>query len=254
MSNYKILSKEAHKDLRVNTERSAAYGDNIMYTMTFPMEFRDIQSCYPIFFCKDPESGQLYPAALLGLEQDQNLFLSDSGWDASYIPMMIRRHPFLIGFQADPDGAEGATKPVVSIDSDSPRLIDSSEKQSSEKEGSSEKGEALFNQDGTASDFLQSSIGTLESIHRGLEHNKGFIAALLEHQLLESFTLQITLNDGSNNELAGFYTIAEQKLQSLDGETLAKFNAQGYLQSIYMAIASFARLRPMIDKKNAQLA
>ena len=246
MSNYQILSKEAHKDLRVSTVRSAEYGDNIMYTMTFPMEFRDIQSCYPIFFCKDPESGQLYPAALMGFEQEQNLFLSDSGWDASYIPMMVRRHPFLIGFQADPDGPEGAAKPVVSIDSDSPRLIDSADQ-------STDEGEALFNQDGSPSDFLQTSIGALESIHRGLEHNKGFIAALLEHELLESFTLKITLNDGSNNELMGFYTIAEQKLQALDGDTLAKFNAQGYLQSIYMAIASFARLRPMIDKKNAQL-
>jgi hypothetical protein len=245
MSNYKILNNDVHKDLRVNTSRSAQLGDNIMYTMTFPMEFRDIQSCYPIFFCKDPESGQLYPAALLGFEQDQNLFLSDSGWDATYIPLMVRRHPFLIGFQADPDGGEGATKPVVSIDSDSPRLINNA---------GSEEGEALFNQEGAPSDFLQTSIGALESIHRGLEHNKGFIAALLEHELLESFSLEITLNDGSNNQLMGFYTIAEEKLQSLDGDTLAKFNAQGYLQSIYMAIASFARLRPMIDKKNAQLA
>ncbi len=247
MSNYNILNNDVHKDLRVNTGRSAQLGDNIMYSMTFPMEFRDIQSCYPIFFCKDPESGQLYPAALLGFEQDQNLFISDSGWDATYIPLMVRRHPFLIGFQADPDGAEGTTKPVVSIDSDSPRLIEASGDDSQE-------GEALFKQDGTPSDFLQTSIGTLESIHRGLEHNKGFIAALLEHELLESFSLEITLNDGSNNQLMGFYTIAEEKLQSLDGETLAKFNAQGYLQSIYMAIASFARLRPMIDKKNAQLA
>jgi hypothetical protein len=244
MSNYTILNNDVHQNLTVNTSRSAEYGDNIMYTMTFPMEFRDIQSCYPIFFCKDPESGQLYPAALLGFEQDQNLFLSDSGWDATYIPLMVRRHPFLIGFQADPDSGEGATKPVVSIDSDSPRLIND--------EGT--EGEVLFNQDGTPSNFLQTSIGTLESIHRGLEHNKGFIAALLEHELLEPFSLEITLNDGSNNQLMGFYTIAEEKLQSLDGETLAKFNAQGYLQSIYMAIASFARLRPMIDKKNAQLA
>jgi hypothetical protein len=247
MSNYKILNNDVHKDLRVNTSRSAQLGDNIMYTMTFPMEFRDIQSCYPIFFCKDPESGQLYPAALLGFEQDQNLFLSDSGWDATYIPLMVRRHPFLIGFQADPDGSEAAIKPVVSIDSDNPRVIHSTGKDSDE-------GEALFNQDGTPSDFLQTSIGTLESIHRGLEHNKGFIAALLEYELLESFSLEITLNDGSNNQLKGFYTIAEEKLQSLDGDTLAKFNAQGYLQSIFMAIASFARLRPMIDKKNAQLA
>ena len=95
-----------------------------MYTMTFPMEFRDIQSCYPIFFCKDPESGQLYPAALLGFEQNQKPVSQRQRMGRDLYTIDGRRHPFLIGFQADPDGAEGATKPVVSIDSRQPTLIE----------------------------------------------------------------------------------------------------------------------------------
>ena len=83
------------------------------------------------------------------------------------------------------------------------------------------------------------------------------IKALSQHCSKKNYSSpspsKITLNDGSNNKLMGFYTIAEEKLQSLDGETLEKFNAQGYLQSIYMAMASFSRIRPMIDKKNAAL-
>lgn len=240
MSSFAIVDSSVHGDLKVNTSRGVEFGDNLMFTMTYPMEFRDIQSCYPIFFSKDPETGQFYPVALLGFEDQTNLFLNDDQWDATYIPMTVRRQPFLIGFQADPDKGEDATKPVVSIDMDSPRV-------------SNGDGESLFTEDGKPSEFLQKTIGTLEAIHRGLEHNKGFITALLEHDLLESFSLEITLKDGSNNKLMGFYTIAEEKLQSLDGETLAKFNTQGYLQSIYMAMASFSRIRPMIDKKNAAL-
>jgi len=243
MSSFAIVDSSVHRDLTVNTNRGAAFGDNLMFTMTYPMEFRDIQSCYPIFFSKDPETGQFYPVALLGFEEQSNLFLNGDQWEATYIPMTIRRQPFLIGFQPDPAKGDGATKPVVSIDMDSPRVTRND-------------GEALFNEDGEdgkPTDFLQKTIGTLEAIHHGLEHNKGFVAALLEKELLESFTLEITLNDGSNNKLMGFYTIAEEKLQSLDGETLEKFNAQGYLQSIYMAMASFSRIRPMIDKKNAAL-
>lgn len=244
MSNFVIVDSKLHTNLKVNTSRSAELGDNVMYTMTYPMEFRDIQSCYPIFFSKDPDSGQFYPAALLGFEEGDNLFLDDNGWQATYIPMMIRRQPFLIGFQPDPSQGKDATKPVVSIDMDNPRVI---------AQGNDESGETLFDEAGNPSEFLQQTIGRLESIHRGLEHNKGFIAALLEHELLESFTLEITLNDGSNNKLMGFYTIAEEKLQTLSGDTLAKFNTQGYLQSIYMAMASFSRIRAMIDKKNASL-
>ena len=49
--------------------------DAVMYVMTYPMEFRDIQSCYPILFTKDPNTGSFFSAAVLGFEADQNLFL-----------------------------------------------------------------------------------------------------------------------------------------------------------------------------------
>ena len=240
MSNFAILDKKKHGDLSIITERGAAYGDNIMHSMTFALEFRDVQSCYPIFFCKDQETGAFYPTALLGFENEQNLFLTDSGWDAPYIPLTVRRQPFLIGFQPAPELGEGEKKPVVSIDMDNPRI-------------NSEKGETLFDNKGEPSGFLQTTIKMLENIHRGLEHNKGFVAALLKHELLESFTLEITLNDGSKNQLQGFYTIAEEQLHKLDGTALGELHANGYLQPIFMAVASFARVRTLIDKKNALL-
>ena len=74
MSNYVLLGTNAHKDLKVITARSKNYGDNVMHAMTFPMEFRDVQSSYPIFFCKDPESGQFYPTALLDLSRTKICF------------------------------------------------------------------------------------------------------------------------------------------------------------------------------------
>jgi hypothetical protein len=241
MSNFALLDKAKHQDLKIITERGAAYGDNIMHSMTFALEFRDVQSCYPIFFCKDSETGAFYPTALFGFEGGQNLFLTDSEWDAAYIPLTVRRHPFLIGFQPAPEIAEGERKPVVSIDMDNQRV-------------NQENGEQIFDENGEPSTYLQKSIQMLENLHRGLEHNKGFVRALLKHELLESFTLEITLNDGSKNALQGFYTIAEEKLQTLDSDALGELHASAYLQPIFMALASFARVRTMIDKKNALLA
>ena len=91
----------------------------------------------------------------------------------------------------------------------------------------------------------------LEAIHRGHEHNRGFIQTLLKYDLLESFTLEVTLNNGSKNELKGFYTIAEQKLHELSGDVFELLNKRGYLQAIFMAVASHSRLRPIVEKKNA---
>lgn len=240
MTNFVVLNQSLHKDLKVNTTRSEMYGDNVMHAMTFPLEFRDIQSCYPIFFSKDSESGKFYPTALFGLEQNENLFLSDDGWDATYIPMMIKRHPFLVGYQDAPDHDGGKTA-VVSIDLDNPRINE-------------HIGESLFTDDGESTAYLSDSIKLLESIHRGHEHNKGFIDTLLEYDLLESFTLEVNLNNGSKNQLQGFYTIAEQKLHELNGDTFDMLNKRGYLQAIFMAVASHSRLRTLVDKKNALCA
>ena len=237
MTDYKVLNKDIHNGVRVITTRGKHYGDNVMHAMTFPAEFRDIQSCYPIFFCKDTESGSFYPVALFGLEQQENLFLTDDGWDATYIPMSMRRHPFLIGFQADDQQPDGR-RPVVSIDMDNPRVAEGD-------------GERLFYDDGSASPYLTEMISILESIHAGHEHNKGFIQTLVEHDLLEAFTLEVTLRNGTRNQLTGFYTIKETNLYQLDGSTLQSLNKQGFLQAIFMAVASHARLRPIVEKKSA---
>jgi hypothetical protein len=116
---------------------------------------------------------------------------------------------------------------------------------------SEEKGQALFDNDSQPTDYLKAMMSRLESLHHGHEHNKGFISALTEAELLEPFTLEITLDNGSTNQLIGFYTINEEKLLELDGSTLEELNKQGFLQPIYMAVASYARIRALIDKKNA---
>ena len=90
----------------------------------------------------------------------------------------------------------------------------------------------------------------LLTIHQGLQSTPAFIKALMEHQLLESFVLDIELNDGSQNRLAGFYTINEEKLHGLSGTVLEQWNQLGYLQAIYMVIASLSNFRALIERKN----
>ena len=239
MTNYVSLNDTEHANLKVVTTRSAEYGDNVNYAMTFPFEFRNIQACYPIFFQKEASTGAFFPLALFGFEKEENLFLSDAGWDAAYVPIMIRRQPFLIGFQADPDDPEKKT-PVVSIDLDNPRVNDS-------------EGEALFLEHGGTSEFLQQTTANLELIHQANQHSKEFVAAIIELGLLESVSVNIELLDGSSNQLLGFYTINEDLVQQLSAENLADLNAKGFLQPLFMALASHTCIRSLVDRKNQRL-
>jgi hypothetical protein len=94
----------------------------------------------------------------------------------------------------------------------------------------------------------------LESIHQGHEQNKVLIEMLLEHSLLEEFAVEVTLRDGSLKRLSGFYTIAEENLYALSGDVLGALNEKGFLQAIFMAVASLSRLRPLVEKKTVTIS
>ncbi len=233
MSQYEILDKDQHRQVRIKTGYNAALGDAVMYVMTYPMEFRDIQSCYPILFTKDPNTGGFFATALMGLEPEQNLFLKDDGWDAAYVPAMLKRQPFLIATGESDDNQV----PVASLDVEHPRV-------------SQEEGEALFDSEGAPTDFLNHTVALLDRLHRGLQHGIGFVDTLLEHELLEEITFDIAFQDGSKKTLQGFYTIAEERLFELPGDALESLNKAGYLQPIFMAVASLSRVRDIIERRN----
>lgn len=239
MTNFALLNIDDHQDLRVITDRAAKYGDNVMYAMTFPFEFRSIQAHYPIFFHRD-DNGDYYPVALFGFEEGENLFLNESGWNADYIPAMIRREPFLIGYQGSEDQGDADKARVMSIDLDHPRV-------------SQDSGEALFRPLGGRTPYLEDAATLMEEIYGGYVHNKTFVAALEEHELIESVTVGITLNDGSQNQLLGFFAINEEKVEQLPGSVLEEFSQQKILMPLFMILASTGNVRNLIEFRNQRL-
>ncbi len=237
MSQYEVLNKDKHSQLRIKTGFGAELGDAAMYVATYALEFRDIQSCYPILFTKDPESGGFFAAALLGFEAGQNLFLKNGVWDASYVPAMVRRQPFLIATGSGGDN----DNPVVSVDRTNPRVTE-------------DDGELLFDDNGELTEYLQHQIRVLDKLHHGLQHNSGFIEALLKHDLLEQITVDITFADGESKSLQGFYSIAEERLFKLEGSILETLSQAGYLQPIFMAVASLSQMRDVIERRNQPAA
>ena len=233
---YALLNNVDHQDVKIITERSARYGDDIMLATAFTFEFRNVQAHYPILF-QQSAPGDYCPVALFGFERGENLFLGDDGWQAPYIPAMVQREPFLIGFgESGASGAAERTR-MLSLDLEHPRV-------------NTEVGEPLFQPLGGRTPFLENAANLLETIYAGIDHSKAFGAVLAEHGLLEAVTFEIELNDGSRNQLLGFHCVAEEKVQELSGEVLGEFNASGYLMPLFMALASLARIQALVERKN----
>ena len=240
MAEFVLLNEQDHQDVKIITERSARYGDDVMMALTLASEFRNVQAHYPILFQRDGQ-GALYPVALFGFEERENLFLDETGWRASYVPAMVRRAPFLIGFRKSSAASDDGPTRMLSLDMEHPRV-------------NTEVGEPLFEPFGGRTPFLENAANLLETIYTGTEHSAAFVAALQEHDLVESVTFEIVLNDGSRNELIGFSAIAEEKVQALRGNVLEEFSDKGYLMPLFMALASMANVQGLVELKNEKLA
>jgi hypothetical protein len=232
MPNIALLNNVQHKQLRVITDRGAEYGDAMMSAPTFPAEFRSLQSTYPIVFTPNAE-GHFDALALFGFERGENLFLGPDGWDAPVIPLSVERLPFIIG--NTPDG------PQVLVDLDHPRV-------------SRTQGEAAFLSYGGPSEFMERMNSVLRTVHEGMAAARGFSNALRELDLIEPFDMDVELDDGSEHRMTGFYTINEDRLQALTGDQLEGLSRAGHLQPIYMAIASIAQFRGLIDRRSRKEA
>lgn len=223
-----LLNNIEHKDLRIDTGHGSQLGDAVMFAPTFAVEFREVQAHYPIVFRKAVD-GQFQSIALFGFKEGHNLFLDGERWDAHYLPLAIERLPFLIGRSGE--------ELLVHIDLDNPRV-------------GTQSGEPVFLAHGGTTEFLQRKNSVLLALHEGLQADPAFIDALLQHELLESFVLDVTLDDGSQNRLVGFYTISEERLRILSGKVVAQLHQAGYLEPIYMAVASLANFRGLIERMN----
>jgi hypothetical protein len=236
MARHVLLNNVEHGDLRIVTTRSAAYGDAVMSALTFPAEFRNVQAYYPIVFAKAPDTGRFQPLALFGLADGENLFLDERGWDAPYVPLAIERQPFLIGRQPTTGGDPSADSLVVHVDLDSPRV-------------SRSVGEPVFLPHGGSTPFLQRMNATLAALHAGVTATAPFVDALVEHDLLESFVLDVELPGRGTSRLAGFYTIDEERLGALPDAALGRLARHGWLQPAFMVVASTAQFRALIERK-----
>lgn len=242
MTKHMMLNNVYHKDTKVIAHYAAEYGDNKASVLAFPSEFIELQKHYPIFFRRDGESDEFQCAALLGLEKNENLFLDPScpsGWKADYIPAVLSRGPFLIGFQQSDDGEE--KNAVIHIDMDHPKVSES-------------EGQPLFLTHGGNSPYLNHISSCLTVIDSGLAMQSDMFAQFSTFDLIEPVNIELELSNGEKRKLSGNYTIHEEKLAALSANELHTLNKSGYLPLAFAVVASMTNVRKLIDLKNLKLS
>ena len=232
MTNRVPLNNVDHPDLKVIADHRAEFGDSVNQVLVFPTEFEEIQREYPIFFRRE-ESGAFQAVALLGFDRDENLFLGTTAWQGRYIPAVLQRGPFLIGFKDG--GTDG--EPMIHIDLDHPRV-------------SRTDGLSLFLPHGGNAPYLEHIAGILRTIYAGIEANQPMFDAFEEAGLIEPIAVEVELDETRKYVLPDLFTIARGTLAQLDGARLERLNASGFLPLAFFVVASMGNMSRLIDLKN----
>ena len=225
MTQIVLLDNQAHRILRVQTEPAARYGDNHRFVPVAVNEFSLLVVHYPILLSKDAETGAFYCGAMLGFDEGENLFL-DEGRNV-YRPLNLQRGPFCTV------GSD------VAIDLDNPRVAPA--------------GEALYTESGKPTRYLESIVELMRNLRPGLEKTKVFVDILLQLRLLAPLEIDAQFDDGTMRDVLGLYTIDHEALRGLPDDAALELFRRGYLQLIYVMLASLKQIPVLAQKKNSRL-
>jgi hypothetical protein len=177
------------------------------------------------------------PIALLGLRQNENLYVDATGqWAPNvYVPAFVRRYPFVL-----------AEKPEGQVGDDFTVFLDEG------YEGfNASEGQRLFNEDGTDTELLTHAVGFLSEFQQNVARTKWFMQQLVKHDLLEPRNVQLQKGGegGKSINLNGLFVINEDKLRALDAKVTHELMLEGVLGWAYAHLLSLAN----IDRLAARL-
>ena len=222
------LSTEIHRNFRFdNAEWKFGFARNTNSVVLTGIEFAGAGREYPIVFASASE-GQVIPVVLLGLRNSENLCVDMGGeWLGRYIPAFIRRYPFVLAGE----------------DGDLTVCIDASCKQLQK-----ERGEALFDEDGNNSDFLESMVTFLSEYQHEYLKTTEFVKKLQDLELFKPLNATVKMHDGEQLGLTGMLVVDEHKMLELDDASALELFRTGQLGWVYTHLASIGNMGRLVDR------
>jgi hypothetical protein len=211
----------------------------VFRTLTaLPLSFTEFAAAcrdYPIAFVSGDAGGSFVPMVVLGLENQQNLFVTrDGAWDgAVYLPAYVRRYPFCMT-RVTVDGREQPER-VACV----------------EKRAISDKGELLYDKNGGPLPVWEERQKLLFEYEADLVRSEEMCRSIARFQLFEPFTMQAVPTGGAPLSMTGMYRVTEQKVAELGADALRELNQNGALARIYAHLISLNNFARLLDRRAA---
>ena len=226
------LNRSEHKNKKITSEdRTFEFAAGTNSVLLAGKEFSEAGKEYPIVFAQAAKN--IVPVALLGLRNEDNLYVDDSGrWDAHYIPAFVRRYPFVLAETGEND------QRVVCIDEAYEGFNDLD-------------GEPLFIGD-EASPLLKQAMNFLEEYQKQYVRTEAFVHRLIENDLLMPLDAKVDVAGGQQFGLKEVLAVDEKRLLQLPDDQSLEFFRSGEMSWIYCHLISLSCIRRMIERMGAR--
>jgi hypothetical protein len=213
-----LLDGEKHQTLSLKKDFGLGFTANTNAVPINLIEFPQVAHFYPIAFSND---GQATPVAILGVRNDENLFVNNDGkWHQdTYIPSYIRRYPFIL---TEVNNGESLS---LCIDE-------------SEEVISNDNSNPLFDKDKKPTDLANNAMEFCKSYHAASQQTLEFSKALAASGLLVERNAELNVKGGQKVNFSGFTIIDEKKFNELDDATFADWRKKGWIGAIYAHLFS----------------
>ena len=219
-----LLSAEAHRHLRVRETP----GGVPHFVQVVAAEFASAAACCPILLTKNAGTGQFYAGAMFGFEPGENLLGYTGAAAGAFTPLDFERQGFYISGDS------------IAVDPNHPRF-------------STADGEPLFDENGQPRERLRHMQRVLGALKAGVDETDAFIAALLQHRLIEPIDIDLSFDDGRSLALQGLYTVSLDSVADLDDAAALQLFRSGYLQLAYVMAASLKQISALAALRNRRL-
>jgi hypothetical protein len=223
------VSASRHADVALQAGGDYAFSAGINAVPLMAVEFPRAAVEYAIVFTVAGD--EVTPAVVLGVRDNQNLYLSPEGqWTAKYVPAFIRRYPFVFSRSED-----GKTL-TLCIDESHPGV---------NREG---RGQRLFDAERKPTPYVQRVLKFLQEYQTQYERTRLFGRRLRELGLLDEMRAQVTTPAGKKLSLSGFHCVSRARLRQLEGEAATKLLRSDELELLFLQMHSLRNFGEVKDR------
>lgn len=223
------VSAARHADVSVEPGTGYGFASHASAVPLMAVEFLLAATEYAIVFTSVGED--IVPAAVLGLNTEQNLYLGPGGrWNAKYVPAFVRRYPFV--FAASPD----KKSLMLCIDEASAGF------------NRAGKGQGLFDAQKKPTPYTERVLKFLQAFQTHFHRTRQFCQRIKELDVLEPVTVRVTGPDGAKHALGGFQVVSRKKLREVPPEKLGPLIKTDELELLYLHLYSLRNFADMKDR------